>query len=321
MSIPVVLMPRAMRPLICDKLSGKVKVVKPFQMENPADEMTKVAASVRGIAALGQTVDAAYLDRFPALEIIANFGVGYDTIDAETCAARGVMVTNTPDVLTEEVADTALGLMIMTVREFGAAERYVRAGRWAADGPYPLTRGSLIGRTLGIVGLGRIGKAIAARAEAFGLKIAYHGRSRQADVTYDYHPIVEALAEACDILMLVAPGGAETRHMVNRRVLEALGPQGVLINVGRGSLVDEEALIAALANGTILSAGLDVFEDEPHVPQALLTMENVVVLPHVGSASVLTRDAMGALVADNLLSWFETGRPITPVAECAGLLK
>ncbi|MBO0347009.1 2-hydroxyacid dehydrogenase [Roseibium sp. CAU 1637] len=318
MSLPVVLMSRPMRPLVARQLTEKVSLVESHLQDDPDAAIAEVAADVRGLACIGQKVDAALLDRFPKLEIIANFGVGYDNIDASACAARGVMVTNTPDVLTEEVADTALGLLIMTVREFGAAERHLRAGKWEGEGAFPLTAGTLRGRTLGIVGLGRIGKAIAERAEAFGLKIAYHGRSKQAGVAYPYFPSVLELAAACDTLMLVVPGGAETRHMVDKPVLEALGRDGVLINVGRGTLVDEAALIEALENGTILSAGLDVFEQEPHVPAKLRALENVVALPHVGSASVHTRDAMGQLVVDNLVSWFETGKPVTPVAECKG---
>lgn len=259
-------------------------------------------------------VNAALIDRLPSLEIVANFGVGYDSVDARYCAEKGVCVTNTPDVLTEEVADTALGLMLMAVRELGAAERYLRAGNWTG-GPYPLTRATLRGRKLGILGLGRIGKAIARRAEAFGLEIHYHGRSRQADVVYTYHDSLLGLAQACDTLMVVAPGGAETRGIVDAAVLRALGPEGIVINVGRGTVIDEAALIAALQDGTILSAGLDVFEDEPNVPQALIGMERVALLPHVGSASRHTRDGMGQLVVDNLLSWFREGRPLTPVAE------
>ncbi|MEP3667677.1 MAG: 2-hydroxyacid dehydrogenase, partial [Roseibium sp.] len=251
----------------------------------------------------------------PNLEVISNFGVGYDSIDAVLCGQRGIMVTNTPDVLSDEVADTALGLMIMTVRELSAAERWLRAGNWKPGQNYPLTKATLQGRTLGVFGLGRIGKAIATRAEAFGMTVHYHGRTKQEDVSYPYHATLKGLAEACDTLMVVAPGGASTRHMVNGEILEALGPTGILINVGRGTVVDEAALIHALRSGTILSAGLDVFEDEPSVPQALIEMENTVLLPHVASASVHTRDAMGQLVVDNMSSWFSSGKVLTPVAE------
>lgn len=281
-----------------------------------ADMPEDLRARVRGIACGAHApLDAAAIDLFPALEIVASFGVGYDSVDAAHCATRGICVTNTPDVLTEEVADTAMGLLLMTARQLSAAERYLRAGRWVSEGPYPLTPATLRGRTLGILGLGRIGKAIARRAEAFGLAVQYHGRSRQADVAYPYHDTLLALAEACDTLMVVAPGGAGTQALVNAEVLEALGPQGLVINVGRGTVIDEAALVAALQAGTIHGAGLDVFEDEPHVPQALMDMERVVLLPHVGSASVHTRNAMGELVADNLIGWFRDGAPRTPVPE------
>lgn len=310
-----ILMPKSMRDVVVTELEKRFTLHKPFEAADPAAATAAVADRIRGIAGLGIKVDASYLEQFPNLEIVANFGVGYDNIDAQACRARGVMVTNTPDVLTDEVADTAIGLLIMTVRELSAAERWVRDGKWASQGSYPLTKGSLRGRTMGILGLGRIGKAIATRAEALGLSICYHGRSQQAGVDYPYHDTLEGLAKACDTLMLVAPGGAETYRIVNDNILKALGPNGVLINIGRGSVVDEEALAEALKSRTIHAAGLDVFENEPHVPQALLDLDNLVVLPHVGSASEHTRDAMGGLVANNLVSWFETGRAVTPVAE------
>jgi lactate dehydrogenase-like 2-hydroxyacid dehydrogenase len=275
----------------------------------------RLAPACRFIAAGSHaSVDGELMDRLPKLEIVANFGVGYDTIDAKEAGRRGIVVTNTPDVLNEEVADTAMALLLATVREVPQAERHVRAGKWLS-GPYPLSRATLRGRTLGIVGLGRIGKAIARRAEAFGLAIAYTGRTRQADVTYSFHPSVLALAQAVDTLLLIVPGGEATRNLVDAAVLRALGPDGILINMARGSVVDEAALIAALGDGTILSAGLDVFADEPRVPRALLAMENVVLLPHIGSASQHTREAMGQLLVDNLVSWRDRREPITPVAE------
>jgi lactate dehydrogenase-like 2-hydroxyacid dehydrogenase len=234
-------------------------------------------------------------------------------VDVAEAARRGVTVTNTPDVLTDEVADLAVGLLIATVRRLPQVDRYLRAGKWL-EKPYPLT-GTLRGRRVGIVGLGRIGKAIARRLEAFDLPIAYHGRSRQEDVAYAYHPTLVGLAEAVDVLVLVTPGGPETKGMVDAGVLRALGPDGVLINVARGSVVDERALIEALRDGVIASAGLDVFEDEPRVPAELVAMDHVVLLPHVGSASVHTRNAMGQLVVDNLASWFAGRGPVTPVPE------
>ncbi|MBD8893840.1 2-hydroxyacid dehydrogenase [Roseibium litorale] len=321
MSKPEILMPKAMRDIVLNGLEARFTLHKPYEAADGGEAISASSAGVRGLAVLGTRIDAAYLDKFPYLEIVSNFGVGYDNIDAEACGARGIMVTNTPDVLTEEVADTAIGLLIMTVRELSAAERWLRDGNWSGKGPFPLTKASLKDRTLGIVGLGRIGKAIASRAEAFGLKVHYHGRNQQAGVTYPYHATLKGLAETVDTLMLVAPGGDETRHMINAEILKALGPTGILINIGRGTVVDELALIDALSNGTIHAAGLDVFENEPHVPEALMALPNAVLLPHVGSASVSTRDAMGQLVVDNLVSWFETGKAITPVAETAAVTR
>jgi lactate dehydrogenase-like 2-hydroxyacid dehydrogenase len=275
--------------------------------------------SVRGVAAM-TTISAAFIDALPALEIIANFGVGYDAVDARHAASRGVLVTNTPDVLTEEVADTALGLLINAVRELPKAESWLRAGRWVKDGAYPLTKATLRGRRAGIFGLGRIGLAIGRRLEALGMPVAYHNRRPVEDVGYTYHPTLIGLAEAVDTLISAAPGGASTAKAVNAQVLKALGPDGVFVNVGRGSTVDEEALIAALANGTIRAAGLDVFADEPSVPQALIDLPNASLLPHVGSASVHTRQAMADLVVDNLIAWFSSREVLTPVSETAHLV-
>lgn len=279
------------------------------------DPPAEALARVRGMAAstLAGPVGAALFDRLPALEIVANFGVGYDNIDVAAAAARGIVVTNTPGVLDEEVADLALGLLLSTLRRLPQADAFVRVGRWP-QGPFPLSP-SLRGRTVGILGLGAIGKAIARRLEGFAVPIAYHGRHRQADVPYTWYPTPKALAEACDVLIAILPGGPATRHIVDAAVLEALGPQGVLINVARGSVVDQQALVAALQTGTILASGLDVFDNEPHVPDALRAMDNVVLLPHLGSASEVTRRAMGTLMVDNLQSWFATGHPLTPVPE------
>ncbi len=279
----------------------------------------EASLEVRGVAVFGghTRIDAPFVELFPRLEIVSSFGVGYDHIDATALAARGIVVTHTPDVLTGEVADLALGLLIATVRQLPQVDRYLRAGKWL-ERPYPLTA-TLRDRKVGILGLGRIGKAIARRLEACDLEIEYHGRNAQPDVKYRYHPTLLGLARSCDVLMVVASGGAETRHIVNREVLEALGPDGILVNVGRGSVVDEQALIAALRDKKILSAGLDVFEDEPRVPAALIAMEQVVLLPHVGSASVHTRNAMGQLVVDNLVAWFGGQGALTPVPECQAL--
>lgn len=277
---------------------------------------------VRGVAAMAflEPIDAAFIDALPNLEIIASFGVGYDAVDARYAGSKGIMVTNTPDVLTEEVADTALGLLINTVRELPRAEAYLRAGRWEKEGNYPVTPMTLRGRRAGIFGMGRIGMAIARRLEAFGLSIAYHNRRPVPDLAYPYYPSLEELAGAVDTLISVVPGGAATEKAVNAKIFKALGPDGVFINIGRGSTVDEDALIAALGDGTIRAAGLDVFANEPLVPQELIDLPNAVLLPHVGSASVYTRNAMADLVVDNLISWFSDGKALTPVAETAQVM-
>ncbi|MEJ0013817.1 MAG: 2-hydroxyacid dehydrogenase [Bauldia sp.] len=272
-------------------------------------------AAVRGIAGGGRfTVDRALIAKLPKLEIVANFGVGYDGVDTAAAADRGIVVTNTPNVLTEEVADTALGLLLMTVREFSAAERYLRAGKWT-EKPYPLTKATMRNRTVGILGLGRIGLAIARRLDAMAVPVVYHSRTKRDDVAYRHYADLIAMARDVDTLVMVLPGTAATRNIVNADVLKALGPDGILVNIGRGMSVDEPALIAALKDGTIRAAGLDVFADEPRVPAELMALPNAVLLPHVGSASVHTRDGMGQLVLDNLTSWFDQGRPLTPVPE------
>ncbi|GLS39073.1 dihydrofolate reductase [Mesorhizobium tianshanense] len=293
-----------------DRTFRRVWIERP-DASQVTDELRR---TVRGIAAFGG-VGAALIDALPNLEIIANFGVGYDSVDARHAAQRGVMVTNTPDVLTEEVADTAIGLLINTIRELPRAETWLRDGSWARNGNYPLSRLTLRGRSIGIFGMGRIGLAIARRLEAFGLPIAYHNRRRVEGLSYDYHRTLKGLAEAVDTLISVAPGGASTEKAVNAEILSALGTNGVFVNIGRGSTVDEAALAAALANGTIAAAGLDVFANEPNVPPALLAAPNTSLLPHVGSASEHTRRAMADLCVDNLVSWFSQGKALTPVPE------
>jgi lactate dehydrogenase-like 2-hydroxyacid dehydrogenase len=303
-----------MMRLVADGLEQHFTVHRPSEAADQESFFREIGPGIRGVATGSHAnVDAGYMDRLPRLEIIANYGVGYDTVDAAEAGRRGIVVTNTPDVLTEEVADLAIGLMLATIRQLPQADRYLREGKWLAR-PFPLTA-TLRGRTVGILGLGRIGKSIAKRLEAFGLEIAYHGRSPQADVPYRYYPTLAGMAHDVHILMVVAPGGPETKHIVNAEVLEALGPEGVVVNVGRGSVVNERALIDALKARTILTAGLDVFEDEPRVPQELIALDHVVLLPHVGSGSVHTRNAMGQLVVDNLVSWFSGKGPLTPVSE------
>ena len=311
-----VLAPAKGMDLIEEQLSARLPLHRLWLEPNPDVWLAEWGPRVRAIAMTGghAHLDEAYMRRFPDLEVISSFGVGYDNIDAKAAARLGITVTNTPGVLDDEVADTALGLMIMTVRQLPQAERYLRAGQWSAKGAYPLSP-SLRGRTAGIFGLGRIGKAIATRVNAFGLEVVYHGRHAQADVPYRYYSSLIDMAKAVDILIVIAPGGPATRHIVNAEVLKALGPDGVLINVARGSLVDEKALIEALRNKTILAAGLDVFENEPSVPQELVALDNAVLLPHVGSASVKTRRAMADCVVSNLFAWADGKPPLTPVPE------
>jgi lactate dehydrogenase-like 2-hydroxyacid dehydrogenase len=273
-------------------------------------------ARIRGMAVTYHTVstDKTVMAQFPRLEIVSSFGVGYDHVESAYAREHGIVVTNTPDVLTEEVADVAMGLLIATVREFIKADRYVRSGLWQTQN-YPLSVGSLRDRKVGIVGMGRIGQAIGRRLEASLVPVVYHSRNPAAGVSYQHYPDLIEMAKAVDTLVVIVPGGASTAKMINADVLKALGPRGVVINVARGSVVDEPALIAALKSGTILAAGLDVFAAEPNVPDELKSMQNVVVLPHIGSASVVTRNAMDQLVVDNLKSWFAGKPPLTPVAE------
>ncbi len=292
--------------------STERSLAEQFIVRLPTDDLS----AVRGVARGGghAVVDRAFLDSLPKLEIIANFGVGYDGIDLVRAAERGIVVTNTPDVLTEEVADTALGLLLMTVRELSSAERYLRAGKWPTGGSYPLTS-TLRDRSVGIAGLGRIGLAIARRIDALNVPVVYHTRHPRTDVSYKYYADLHEMAVEVDTLIAILPGGAETRNRIDARILKALGANGVLINVGRGSTVDEPALIEALQNRTILAAGLDVFANEPNVPAELIALPNAVLLPHVASASRYTRAAMGQLVIDNLKGWFADRRPLTPVPE------
>lgn len=274
-----------------------------------------VAGRLRGIAVTGLVpTNGAVLGKYPKVEIISSFGVGYDHIDAKYAAENGIIVTNTPDVLTEEVADVALGLFIATAREFIKADKYVRSGLWATQG-YPLTVGSLRDRKVGMVGMGRIGQAIARRLDASLVPVVYHSRNAAKDVSYQHYPNLVEMAKAVDTLIVITPGGASTKNLVNAEVMAALGPRGIIVNVARGSVIDEPAMIAALKSGTILAAGLDVFAQEPNVPDELKAMPNVVLLPHVGSASVVTRDAMDQLVIDNLKLWFDGKPPQTPIPE------
>jgi lactate dehydrogenase-like 2-hydroxyacid dehydrogenase len=257
-------------------------------------------------------VDTGLMTALPNLGAVVNFGVGYDTTDIDAAAAHGVSVSNTPDVLTDCVADTAVGLMIDALRQFSAADRFVRAGRWPVDRMYPLTR-QVSNTRVGILGLGRIGRAIALRLSAFGCAISYHNRHQVADSTYTYVASLEELARNVDVLIVAAAGGDGTKGLVNREVLDALGAEGYLINIARGSVVDEDALVEALTAGRLAGAGLDVFAHEPRVPEALLAVDNVVLLPHAGSGTVETRAAMESLTLRNMASFLQTGQLVTPV--------
>lgn len=265
----------------------------------------------------GAGVQPAIMDALPNLKMISCYGVGYDSIDAAEAVRRGIMVTHTPDVLNAEVATTAVLLMLACYREMRRDDAYVRSGAWETHGAAPLTR-SAENQTVGILGLGRIGQAIADKLAPWNPTIVYHSRSKK-DVAYTYYADLTDMAAACDVLICITPGGPSTNKLVNADVLAALGPDGTLINVSRGSVVDEAALIDALQSGALGWAGLDVFEHEPHVPKALRDLPNTVLLPHAGSATVETRAAMGALTVDNLLQHIEEGTVISAIPECADL--
>jgi lactate dehydrogenase-like 2-hydroxyacid dehydrogenase len=305
---PEIIITAPLPPFLYDPLQRDYRCHDYHQADDKAALLARVGAQVRGLVQGGGThTPATLLDALPRLEIISVFGVGYDGVPVADCRRRGIKVTNTPDVLTEDVADVALALVLMTGRGSAKAERFVRSGEWLTRAPELTTK--LGGRKAGILGLGRIGKAIARRLEAMGMTIAYTGRSAQAGAPYRYVPDLVALAAEVDFLIVACPGGPATRNLVNAPVLAALGRKGTLINIARGSIVDEPALVAALEAGTLGAAGLDVFADEPRIPAPLLAMDQVVLLPHVGSATRETRQAMGDLCKANLDAWF-AGKPL-----------
>lgn len=275
-------------------------------------DLAAIAGEVTVLVTNGEAVVTRDLiASLPALKLIAVFGVGYDGVDVAAARDRGVAVTHTPGVLTDDVADLAIGLLLATSRNIVAAQKFIEQERWP-DGGFPWTR-KVSGARLGIFGMGRIGQAIARRAEAFAMEIAYHSRRPDSSLPWRYIDDLRALAQQSDFLMVCVPGGAETQGKVNRPILDALGPQGMLINISRGSVVDEDALIDALDRGAIAGAGLDVFADEPYVPAALRQRDHVVVTPHMASATWETRRAMSQLVLENIDAWF-SGQPlITPV--------
>jgi lactate dehydrogenase-like 2-hydroxyacid dehydrogenase len=314
LSQPVVLTASRLSPLYLAPLQATYQVLDRLHELDPT-AFEAIAPQVVAIAASGESrVEASLIARLPALRIISVMGVGYDGVAVAAARERGIMVTHTPDVLNDEVADTALGLMLCAARQLPAADRYVRAGQWL-QGPMPLTR-KMSGARLGLVGMGRIAKAIALRAQAFGMSIAYTARTSKPELPYAFHADATALAAVSDFLVVITPGGAGTRKLINAEVLSALGPKGILVNVARGPVVDEAALIAALQAGTLGGAALDVFENEPVVPQALLDMPQVVLSPHIGSATRETRQAMVDLAMGNLAAHFAGTPLLTPVPEC-----
>jgi lactate dehydrogenase-like 2-hydroxyacid dehydrogenase len=302
-----------LKPVVVKGLDAGCTVYKAAEAED-FDAFIAAHSHVRAIACSDtrESVPGHLMARFPKLQIVSSFGVGYDHMDVKWAAAHNVVLTNTPGVLTEEVADTALGLLLCTVREFPQAERFVRAGKWLTKG-YPLTRASLRNRTVGMVGMGAIGQAIARRLDAMQVPVVYYARNPRRELAYRHYANLIDMARAVDILLVIVPGGGATQNMINAAVLDALGPDGILINMARGSVVDEPALIKALKDKRIMAAGLDVYAKEPEVPKELLEMDNVVLFPHLGSASVHTREKMDQLVVDNILAWAAGEPPLTPV--------
>jgi lactate dehydrogenase-like 2-hydroxyacid dehydrogenase len=310
---PDILVTATLPPFLYDPLRAGYRCHDYIQAKDKAGLLAAEGARIRGLVQGGGTVTPpALLEQLPTLEIISVFGVGYDGVPVAYCKKRGLKVTNTPDVLTDDVADVALGLILMTGRGFVRLNRFAQAGEWEKRAPELATK--LAGRKVGILGLGRIGKAIAERVQAMGMKVAYTGRKPQ-NVQYEYVGDLKSLAAAADFLVVACPGGEATRNIVNAEVLAALGRKGTLINIARGSIVDESALLAALKAGVIKGAGLDVFADEPHIPAELFAMDNVVLLPHVGSATRETRQAMGDLCKANLDAYFSGKGVLTLIPE------
>lgn len=318
MTRPVLLSTGLMMPLMTEALEAAFECHWMNRVPDPAALVAAVGPKVEAICTGAHTAvrtDAAMMAQMPKLKVIGNFGVGYDSIEIPEAARRGVIITNTPDVLNEEVADTTFGLLLNTVREFARAETFIRAGRWPAENDYPLTPASLRNRRVGMVGYGRIGKAIGRRLDAFGVPFVYFGRTRKADVPNAFYSDLVAMARDVDTLIVITPGGPGTQNLINAEVLAALGPNGILINMARGSVVDEKALMQALHARTILAAGLDVYLNEPRIDPAWFDVPNLTMFPHVGSSSQHTRGMMGQLVVDNLLC-FKAGKPpLTPVPE------
>ena len=302
-------------PQMLERLEAAFTIHRLADAADPAAWLVEHGAKIQYVATNGHDgVKPDHIKAMPNLKLISCYGVGYDAIDTRLARAGGIMVTHTPNVLNAEVASTALMLMLACYRNLLADDAHVRSGDWETNGNAPLSR-SADNQVVGIVGLGRIGQAIADKLAPFNATILYHSRSQKM-VPYQYYGSLVDMAQAADVLICITPGGEETNKLVNLEVINALGPKGTLINVSRGSVVDETAVIAALQDGRLGWAGLDVFEQEPKVPEALRALSNVVLLPHVGSASHETRAAMGDLTVDNLLQHFNIGTVISPVPEC-----
>lgn len=307
--IPDVLITQPQVPDCVASLHANFTVHSLFDAVDADALLSDIGQRIRAIA--GGKVSAALMDRLPALEIIANSGVGYDSIDVVAARARSIRVTNTPNVLNDAVAEITIGLMIALARQIPKADRFIREGRWLSR-QYPNV-GELTGKTLGILGLGRIGKEIAARAQAMKMRVVYHGRRKQLREPYLHYNSLLEMARDVDWLVVIAPGGKETDNIISRDVLEALGPCGYLLNMARGSMVDEDALVEMLGDGRLGGAALDVFRNEPRVPEALVKMDNVILSPHQGSKTVETRNLMGELLVDNLRAHFAGTPLLTPV--------
>lgn len=307
---PEVLVNGPHMPHVAERLEAEYALSKLHEAKDRVAFLKEVGPRIRGIATGGHHgASAELIDACPNLEIISSVGVGTDAIDLAHAKKRGVIVCNTPDVLNDDVANLAIALLLTTTRKFVAYDRYVREGRWVKDGVPPLTRG-IAGKRIGIVGLGRIGLTIAKKLGAFHCDVAYHSRNKRSDVPYTYYPDLVALARDCMAVIVIVPGGEGTEKLIDRRVMDAIGPEGILINVARGSVVDEPEMIAALKEGRLGGAGLDVFAEEPKVPAELFAMDNVVLQPHQASATVETRRAMGDLMLENLAAHF-AGRKLT----------
>jgi len=304
-------------PSVMDDLKGKFDVLHAADKRALAAMSDGDIADVEAMATFGWA-PAEVMDRMPKLKLVSSFGVGYDGVAAEHAAGKGIICTHTPNVLNDDVANCAIALMLMATRRLVEHDRYLRAGKWLSEGNAPLTT-SVRGKQVGIVGLGRIGEAIAEKLSVFNCKTVYHSRNDKG-VSYEYYPSLLQMARDSDVLIVITPGGPETDKLISREVMEALGPKGTLINVARGTVVDEAEMISALQDGRLGNAGLDVFEEEPKVPQALIDMDHVVLTPHVASATWETRQDMSDMVVENIVTFFESGKPTASVPESAHLV-